>query len=146
MDKVEEEAKSVGGIGNVILGGQSQGAQTVLGTAIHLKDRYKNESLGGIVDMIGPVPISPNGEQHKLHKTPILVYLAGADDFYDVDTLKFGYKFDHINETGANFEFHVQPNVGHGTTDKMLAKMKQFLYKIIPGKHQGEIEDSENVE
>jgi hypothetical protein len=60
MNKIQKEAKLVGGVGNIIMGGQSQGAQEMLGTAIHFKDRW-NQSFGGIIDTIGPVPMPPNG-------------------------------------------------------------------------------------
>lgn len=105
MDLIEEEAKEVGGIGNVILGGESQGAQETLGTAIHLKDRF-NSSIGGIVGLVGPVPLPPNGEQPLLHKSPILLYLGADDHLYDPELCEFGYAYDGL--MGPNTEYLVE--------------------------------------
>jgi predicted esterase len=104
MDIIERESKLVGGIGNIIIGGQSQGAQETLGTAIHLKDRF-NTSIGGVIGLIGPVPLPPNGEQELLHKTPILIYLAEKDNLYDPELLEFGYAYDQL--MGPNFTYMI---------------------------------------
>jgi predicted esterase len=104
MDKIEQEGKLVGGVQNVFLGGVSQGAQETLGTAIHLKDRF-NTSIAGVIGLIGPVPLPPNGEQALLHKTPMLVYLGADDHLYDPELLRFGYEYDEI--ISPNFKYFV---------------------------------------
>jgi hypothetical protein len=63
----------------------------------------------------------------------MLIYLAGADDFYDTDMLEYGYVMDKI--TSPNLTYKIQPNVGHGVTGRMLKFIKGWLNRVINTKN-----------
>lgn len=134
MDLIESHAKKVGGVQNIILGGESQGSLMALGTGLHFKERF-NQTIGGIFSLLNVVPTPPETvskeDKKMLQDTPLLIYNGENDRTYNHHIAEFTYEYFGLK--GPMTRVMVGANQDHEYTDKMASTVKNFIYDIIAG-------------
>ena len=123
---LEEEAKEVGGMSNMLLGGESQGGQTTLATMQNIK-----EKMAGVFALISP-PASPLKSFSKgIQETPTLIYQQDKDFIFNIDVADFVTE-PYVKSSGdTTYVVEKDSERLHSYTTKMMERVKQFIGEVI---------------